>query len=75
MVEKMRSNLNLKGKEHPKKIFFEIFKYAKVLNERNTLLFTELKKLVSNSRYKPLKLTILNHGRIVPSSVTSLERK
>ena len=63
---------HLKGKEHPKS-FFEIFKYVKVINERNTLPFTELKKLVSNSRYKPSMLTLLNHGRIVVSDVIGAE--
>ena len=56
------------------KVFFEIFKYVKVLKERNTLLFTESKKLVPNSRYKPSKLTLLNHGRIVVSDVIGAER-
>ena len=53
----------LKGKEHPKN-FFEIFKYMKVLNERNTVLFTKSKKLVSNSRDKRTKLSVLNHGEL-----------
>ena len=65
-----RGGENFKGKEHPK-FFFEIFKYVKVLNERNTVLFTESKKLVSNSRYKPTKLTLRNDSRIVENDVTA----
>ena len=44
--------------------FFEIVKYMKVLNERNTVLFTKSKKLVSNSRDKRTKLSVLNHGEL-----------
>ena len=53
--------------------FFEIFKFVKVLKERNTLFFTESKKLGPNSRYKPSKLTFLNHGRVVLSDVIGAE--
>ena len=47
----------------------------KFFKERNSLLSTKWKKLVSNSRCKPSKLTLRNDTRIVPSSVTSLVRE
>ena len=45
----------------------------KALKERNTLFFTESKKLVSNLIFKPSKLILLNHGRIILSDVIGAE--
>ena len=46
----------------------------RILLQMDSQVFAESKKLVPNSRYRPLKLTLLNDGRIVVSDVIGAER-